>query len=231
MNLVAAILLSACASGPHPVAAMPADPGGVRQPAGIATSAVSSDPELVALYASGLTFQEFVESTTARQDLWATNSAEASVSEAVVHRARGLDGSYRLLVVAADRCLDSVWSVPFLAELAEEVSNLELRMVRPDQGGQAVMDARRTYDGRAATPTVVMLDEQDQEVGCWIERPVRQQDFYRDNLKSAEPGTDAYGEAVRDYLGWYAEDRGRTMLAEVLEILESADAGQGGCSA
>ncbi|UCC24022.1 MAG: hypothetical protein JSU98_09805 [Gemmatimonadales bacterium] len=32
-------------------------------------------------------------------------------------------------------------------------------------------------DGRPATPTVVILDEDGEEVGCWIERPVPQRDF------------------------------------------------------
>jgi hypothetical protein len=195
------------------------------------TPGVQSDPELVALFESGQTFEEFVASATARQELWETNGAEATVPESVIWRMLELEGSYRFLVVAADGCQDSAWNIPFLAALAEIAPDLELRMVRPGEGGQAVMEARPTYDGRAATPTVVILDEAGVEVGCWIERPARQRDFYRDNLKNAERGSDAYREAVRDFLGWYAADRGETMLNEVLEILEAAEAGNGGCEA
>ena len=135
-----------------------------------------------------------------------------------------------MLVVTVSLCTDSAWNLPGLARLASYAEAFDLRIVAPDDGGQAVMDARPTPDGRAATPTLVILDEDGDEVGCWIERPARQRDFYLDNLKGVERGSEPYQVAVRDFIGWYREDNGASAMRELMTALEAADAGASGCT-
>ena len=192
-------------------------------------SQVSTDPALVALYEAGQSFADFVAGAEARQELWETNAAAATVPEDVAVRMARLDGSYRLLAVAAATCLDSAWSIPWMAALAEMAGNLDLRVVSPGAGGQDVMDARPTPDGRAATPTVVILDENGEDVGCWIERPARQREFYLANLKNADRQSEARRAALQDFLGWYQDDSGASALRELMDVLEAAEAGGAGC--
>lgn len=191
------------------------------------------DPELEALWSRGVTLDAWIAAAERRKNVWEESAARARLPRDVVDRMVALEdrGPWRLLVVAADWCLDSANNVPAIARLASFSDALELRIVSPAQGGQAVMDARRTPDGRAATPTVVVLDARGEEVGCWIERPARQRDFYLANLKGVEEGSEAYNAAVRDFLGWYREDNGASTLRELLAVLESAaSGGGGGCS-
>jgi len=167
-----------------------------------------------------------------RRNVWEAQTAAARIPEDVARRVTALEGRgrWRLLVVAADWCLDSAHNLPPMARLSLYSDALDLRVVTPGQGGQAVMDARRTSDGRAATPTVVILDEEGTEVGCWIERPAHQRDFFLANMKGVEEGSDAWNVAVQRFLGWYREDNGASALRELVALLEAAADGARGCT-
>lgn len=191
----------------------------------------ASDAQLEALYRQGVTLEVFIDGAQRRKNVWEESAAAARIPEDVAERMAKLDGmgSWRLLVVAADWCLDSAYNIPSMDRLALYSDALELRVVTPETGGQAIMDARPTSDGRPATPTVVILDAAGNEVGCWIERPSRQRDFYLANLKGVEEGSEAYNTAVRDFLGWYRSDNGAATLRELVTLLEAAAAGATGC--
>jgi hypothetical protein len=192
---------------------------------------VVADPQLEALWANGRTLEAFVADARQRKNVWEERVAAARIPRDVAERVAALEGRgpWRLLVVAADRCLDSAFNIPPMDRLALFSEALDLRVVTPEEGGRAVMDARLTSDGRAATPTVVILDEGGDEVGFWIERPTRQRVIYLDRLKPAEEGSDAYNAAVRNFLGWYREDNGATTLRELVRLLEAAANGARGC--
>ena len=124
-----------------------------------------------------------------------------------------------MLVVAEDWCGDSANTIPYLARLTEEVPGFELRIV-DSKAGRGVMEARRTADGRAATPTVVMLDAGGHEVGCLVERPAALKawvDEHRGRLGDRE--------FQEGRVAWYRNDRGRSTVAEVLAVLEAAAQG------
>lgn len=205
-----------------------ATPGQPLPPDGLAPV---PDPELEALWERGRTLEAFVEDAPVLRSLWRENRERASLPEDVARRADALEGSWRILVVAAARCHDSANNIPPLARLALYSDRLDLRMVTPEEGGQTVMEARKTPDGRAATPTVVILDENGDEAGCWIERPARQRAFYLENLKGVERGSDPWRAAVEDFLGWYREDNGAAALREFMDVLEAAEDGARGCEA
>ncbi len=188
---------------------------------------VLADPQLEVLWASGRTLEAFVADARQRKNVWEERVAAVRIPWDVAERVAALEGRgpWRLLVVAADRCLDSAFNIPPMDRLALFSDALDLRVVMPEEGGRAVMEARPTSDGRAATP----LDEGGDEVGCWIERPARQREFFLAHVKGAEEGSDAYNVAVQDFLGWYREDNGATTLRELVTLLEAAADGARGC--
>lgn len=192
---------------------------------------VLADPRLEALWANGRTLEAFVADARQRKNVWEERVAAARIPWDVAERVAVLEGRgpWRLLVVAADRCLDSAFNIPPMDRLSLFSDALDLRIVTPEEGGRTVMEARPTSDGRAATPTVVILDEGGDEVGCWIERPARQREFFRVHVRGAEEGSDAYNAAVRDLLGWYRDDNGATTLRELVTLLEAAANGARGC--
>lgn len=177
-----------------------------------------------ALYASGRPFPEFLASVRARKATWDGNyAAGAAVDSALVARARAAAGAWRLLVVAVDGCSDSANTIPWIARLVEQVPGLDLRVVLPDAGAP-VMAAHRTPDGRAATPTIVLLDAEWREIGCFIERPRPIRDWMI--ARKAAVGADS---AAAHKAAWYARDAGRATLVEVVEMLEAARRGTPQC--
>ena len=176
------------------------------------------------LYQSGIGYDAFLEAANRRRELWHGNSSKAEgIDASVVARARAVGGSWYLLAVAIDSCSDSVSTVPYLAELAARVDGLELRIVDPT-AGRAVMEANRTPDGRPATPTVLLLDSDYEEAGCFIERPMSLQDWMLENDGKIERG-----DLVGQKMEWYAENAGAETVDEMVSILEAANDGRTVC--
>jgi len=116
--------------------------------------------------------------------------------------------------VAEDRCSDSAWALPYLAKLAAAVpEKIELRVISARKG-QSIQAAHPTPDGRKATPTIVVLDEQSRFLGAWVERPAELQAHYLEK-KPMISRQDLY-----DYVDrWQTTDAGRTTIREVLSIM------------
>jgi hypothetical protein len=181
-------------------------------------SRVTSDSSYKALYESGITFTDFVSKATARKEQWEGNYALKVAPDALVTRATAAGTGWKLLVVTTSSCGDSVNSVPYLASLLDMVPSVEMRLVEYTVG-KWVMEGHRTPDGRAATPTVILLDAEFNERGCWVERPAP--------LLAAmkEPG---FGNSRQE---WYDKDRGASALEEIVQMIEAAHAGSVRCSA
>jgi len=168
---------------------------------------------LAALWRQARPYAEFIAGVNERQAQWRRVDSLATVPDGLAVRARGA-GRLRLLIVTVYACGDSINTVPWIAKLAAAAPNLELRIAHPDQG-RWLMERHRTPDGRAATPTLVVLDEQFNERGCWIERPAELQRWYVATGKNLPDN-----EYMRHKTGWYENDAGRSTLAEVVAVLE-----------
>lgn len=175
---------------------------------------------LKAKWDAGVSFGEFLAAADDRRDQWVSNYASgAAVDATLVARAAALTGNWRLLVVAIDSCSDSVNTVPWIARLVDQLPAVEMRVIDPEIG-RSIMEAHRTPDGRAATPTVLLLDEQWQVRGCFIERP-RSLRAHLDSLPDARRFTGK--------MSWYEQDAGRETVREVVAMIESAAAGDVRC--
>lgn len=177
-----------------------------------APGAPASD-SLAALWRQARPYREFIGGVTERQAQWRRVDAVAAAPDDLAVRARGA-GRLRLLIVTVYACGDSINTVPWIARLADAAPNLELRIAHPDQG-RWLMEAHRTPDGRAATPTLVILDEQFNVRGCWIERPAELQRWYIATGRNLPDD-----EYMRHKTGWYEQDAGRSTMREVVEALE-----------
>lgn len=178
----------------------------------------AADSTYQALFQSGQTFADFVAGATARRAQWEGNYALKVAPDALVARANAAGTGWKLLVVTVPGCSDSVNSVPYLASFLDHVPGIEMRLVNSTTG-RSVMEAHRTPDGRAATPTIVLLDAQFNERGCWIERPAPLIEFMRN------------GGSFEGKMAWYDRDRGATSLEEIVAMVEAAAAGGRTCGA
>jgi hypothetical protein len=182
----------------------------------LASPVATADSTYRALYESGITFTDFVAKATARKEQWEGNYALKVAPDALVTRATAAGAGWKLLVVTVPSCGDSVNSVPYLASFVEKVPGIEMRLI-DNVVGKPVMEAHRTPDGRGATPTVILLDSEFNERGCWVERPVPLQ------MAMKEPNFGSRQE-------WYDKDRGASSLEEIVAMVEAAHAGSVKCA-
>ena len=219
MSLAVPLLLLSLATAPD----VCIDAAGAGAPR--VTSAVLADSALVRLYESGTAWDGFLDAARARREMWLRHATEGIVPADALARAQALPGRWRLLVIAVDACSDSVNTIPFLARLVASVPQLEMRVISP-RAGRELMEARRTPDGRAATPTVIVLDATGEEAGCWVERPAALQAIAIE--ARAGGGTSAFAAQKQ---AWYDDDAGASTVDEVVAVLERAAAGARGCDA
>lgn len=180
-------------------------------------------PSLRDLYSEGQTFQQFLAAADSKRAQWLSNYETGSVSDSLLARARAIPGSWRLLVIAEDWCGDSLNTMPYVARLVEGVPNLQMRIISSKRG-RSVMKAHRTPDGRAATPTVILLDDRYRESGCWIERPAELQRWFQEKKKTL-----GEKELYDQKYAWYANDKGGQTVREIVEMLTHAAAGRPTC--
>ncbi len=177
------------------------------------------------LYRSGLTFDEFFAQADRRKAMWADHYGNGVVSEALLDRARRITGTWRILAVAEDWCSDSVNTAPYLALLTEQADGIEMRII-DSEAGREIMETHRTPDGRAATPTILILDEEFTQVGCWVERPADLQTWALENRSKLEDE-----EFLDRKMAWYREDGGEATVSEILGLIEAAASGTPICGA
>jgi hypothetical protein len=170
--------------------------------------------DYTSLYEGGVSFAAFLDKAQSRREEWKANYKSAVPDPEALVKVRGIEGRRRILAVTIASCSDSVSTIPYLAKLVEAVpERLELRTIDPDEG-RPVMEAHRTPDGRAATPTVVILDERGGLLSAWSERPSELQTWYMQEGKSLERQ-----ELIRRKAKWYADDRGRSTVKEIVALL------------
>lgn len=165
-------------------------------------------------YNEAKTIGEFIDAATKNQDLWRSYYDRAEIPEAILARARAIPGTWHLLVLAEDWCGDAFNSVPYLAKLADQVENFDLRILERDQNLD-IMDRYLTNGGRSI-PKVIVLDADWAERGDWGPRPAELQNWFLEEGKQME-----FEERWLQMRRWYARDRGATTLEEVVTLLES----------
>ncbi|MEO6444886.1 MAG: thioredoxin family protein [Gemmatimonadaceae bacterium] len=185
----------------------------------------ASDTSYQRLFSEGVTMEAFLDAAKARRAQWLRNYERAAVPDAVVARARSAPGPWHLLVVAVDGCSDSVNTVPYIARLTQKLVGVDVRIVNSDVG-RAVMNAHRTPDGRGATPTVILLDANFAERGCWIERPSELQGWIMDNKGKLKDS-----ELFDHKMAWYDEEQGGKTIGEIATMIEAAGRGETYCPA
>jgi hypothetical protein len=188
-------------------------------------SARTADVDYAKLFADGKSFTDFLSNAKQRKEQWEGNFGKALVPDALLTRATRVTGTWNVLVVAVDGCSDSVSTIPYIAKLLESLPNVTMRIV-DNKVGREVMEAHRTPDSRAATPTVILLDASFAERGCWVERPRELQARIAGEKKSDRDSTVFEGK-----MEWYAKDAGASTVAEFVEMLEKASRGEAACDA
>ena len=189
-------------------------PAAAQEPQAATAPAHAAD--LGSLFEAAITFPDFLEGAQRRRDAWHEHYERGAPTHQALQRARAVGGQLRFLVVAEDWCGDSVTTIPYLARLVEAVDGWDLRVIDSQRGAE-IIDTHRTPDGRSATPTVLVIDSDDREIGAWVERPQILQEWF---LRSQDDlgREDLYAQKYK----WYAEDAGEETVRELTEVARQA---------
>ncbi len=166
-------------------------------------------------YFAAPTFSEYLTAVEKNRDLWHGLWNRASLPPDLASRAEKLEGRWHLLALSEDWCGDAVNVLPWVDRMAVAVPSAQLRVLGRDANPD-LMDAHLT-DGRSRSiPVVIIYDEDFEEVGWWGPRPSELQQWVKqEGLKL--PTEERYAEVRRRY----ARDRGRSIVEELLALLEA----------
>ena len=167
-----------------------------------------------ARYEAAPRFPAYLDSVVKHADLWQVMYRTATVSAESVERLLRVKGDVRFLVLAEDWCSDAFSTMPIVARLAEQ-AEVDLRVLGRDANAD-LMDAHLT-SGTRSIPVLMILDGNFRERAWWGPRPAVLQRWHR-NEGHFLPKEDR----TRRKRAWYARDRGRTVVAEVLDAVERA---------
>lgn len=171
---------------------------------------------LVERFQSGETFASLLHRAKDNNELWEALYKRARLSADSATRAKLLRGKWHLLVLNEDWCGDSVNVIPYLARLNEASTGIDMRIIGRDANPD-IMDAHLTGLSRSI-PVVIVLDETFMERGWWGPRPGPLQAWViSQGLALPKP------ERYRQVRMWYARDRGETLVAEILSIIEQVE--------
>ncbi len=169
---------------------------------------------------AGTTFADMAAASAEHGALFTAQRVRAQVPADLLARAEGAEGDWHLLVVSEDWCIDSQSALPVLAALADQAANLDLRVVGRD-ANPGLMDAHLTNGTSRSVPVVILLDADYKEHAWWGPRPAPLQARVVTEWKALEKP-----ERNREIRRWYAVDKGRTILEEVIGLIEQAAAAQ-----
>jgi hypothetical protein len=126
-------------------------------------------------FASGMTWQEYVEHIKRNRDKFAYNYEETDLSESDAEAFRSLaakgDGPAKVLALAEDWCPDVFRGLPVMVRIAE-AAGLELRIFPRDEN----LDIMKEFLNRGehqSIPTFVFYTEDHRYIAQWIERPAK----------------------------------------------------------
>lgn len=166
-------------------------------------------------FESAATFEQYLESVVKNRELWHGVYERAQLPEDVLEDARRVPGSWHLVALSEDWCGDAVNTLPIIARLAAE-AGWDMRVLGRDDNLD-LMDAHLTNGRSRSIPVVIVYDEEFREVGWWGPRPGEIQSWVMSE-GLAMPSPERYKVVRR----WYARDRGRTTLTELLDLFPSA---------
>ncbi len=163
-------------------------------------------------FENALTFGQYLDTVDKNRELWHGVHERVRLPEDLVSDARALPGGWHLVALSEDWCGDAVNTLPVIARLAEEVG-WDLRVL-PRDDNLDLMDGHLTNGRSRSIPVVIVYDGDFNEVGWWGPRPDEIQAWVMDE-GLAMPSPERYKVIRR----WYAKDRGRTTLEELLGIV------------
>ncbi|SMO53251.1 thioredoxin family protein [Gracilimonas mengyeensis] len=156
---------------------------------------------------------EYTKMNLHRSSRW---DRRAKISEELQEKLAGFSRPITWLVITEGWCGDAAQLLPFINKMAEASPNITLKMILRDEYPE-VMDEFLTNGSRSIPKLIALDDESLDVIGTWGPRPAIAHEKYMD--ERANPDIENAKAAENLHL-WYAKDKGKTLQAEFMELLE-----------
>lgn len=169
-------------------------------------------------FESALSFPEYLETVNRNEELWRGVHRRVRLPAGMVGEGRSVPGNWHLLALSEDWCGDAVNILPVVSRFVDELPDVDLRVLARDENLD-IMDAHLTNGRSRSIPVVIVYDDDFRERGWWGPRPSELQRWVMEEGMKMEPGP-RYAQTRR----FYARDKGKAIVAEILDLLRSAAA-------
>ena len=167
-------------------------------------------------FEQGLTPKQYEELLGEQLELHRLHYRRAEISDEAVAAFQGLEPR-RVLVITEPWCGDSLAILPVVLKLFDQARSSEIRIVLRDQNLE-LMDRYLTRGGRAV-PMVILLDETYEELFQWGPRPAPAQAIFEEHREGLKADRADKTEVFKKIRNFYSQDRGRTIVEELLRML------------
>ncbi len=168
--------------------------------------------ELNQRFANGETYEQYRAHMQKNLDLIDAITPLIKLSSDEERFFRSLRAPIRVLVVSEDWCPDCALNVPILMRIAATSRAFDVRFINRDDNFDLLAFAKKGE--RKAIPTFFFFDEQWNEIGNWVERPVRADALLRewDHIHAAPSEPDRTAAVWRDHRRARSEYRNELFL-------------------
>ncbi len=169
---------------------------------------------------NGVSFADMAAASAEHGALFVAQRSRAVVPDDLLARTQAIAAPLHLLVISEDWCIDSQSSLGAITALTERAGNVDLRIVGRDANPELI-DAHLTNGTARSVPVVIVLDADYAELTWWGPRPAPLQQRVATDWKAMEKP-----ERNKEIRRWYAIDKGRTTLTEIVDLMEHVAADQ-----
>jgi hypothetical protein len=124
------------------------------------------------------------------------------------------------LVITEGWCGDAAQNLPIMNSIAEHAQGIELKTILRDEHLD-LMDQFLTNGGRSIPKLIAMDKDSKKVIFTWGPRPAFAQEML---LEFKKDESKAYNQFAKEMQLWYAKDKGRTTIAEIMALVDAADA-------
>ncbi|WKK78352.2 thioredoxin family protein [Marivirga salinae] len=120
------------------------------------------------------------------------------------------------LVITEAWCGDAAQNIPFIAKLANENPNIDLRFIMRDEHPE-LMDQYLT-NGARSIPILVIMDENFNDLATWGPRPDEVQNMVMEAKEKPDLDQSKFIESIHK---WYSVDKNQTISQEFKQLIKN----------